>query len=580
MKSKKKILIKQLKTLVIPALIALIYFLLATNSILYKSSTTDEKYHLIRGVMALKTGDLRINQHHPYLFNVIPAIPTALNKDVKIPSLKLDEWKYADKDNLANIFFDLNGGRGDFEKKVLNPSRILMISINASFLIAYYLIIQKRFRTRVASISSLMLAFSPTYIAHSRLVTTDAPAAITIFLASIALYDVLKEKNINKKKIALFAVLAFVAILTKYTAFMIAPIWAFILFLFVSKRSNGGSMKKILHATKTVFVIIAAWGILLTAAYRFHFNTLEEMTYGNPYKIESREGNFDLIRRTYGDRAANIAIYLYKDFKWPFPQYVNGFMENVLLHNYTGHGTFLLGHFSQKGWWYYFPFAYFTKETLITVGLSVLSTFFYLGYKIRETFKIKKLRWPELALWAIFLPAATIIILAMKSSINLGVRHILPTYPLIFLLISILISAISLKSKYLDYAVGTLLAISIFMTLQIHPNYIEYFNEFVGGPQNGYLYLRDSNLDWYQDKILDLNFVRDNEVYGISQNIEDLKEGNARFFRVDKDTLYGNPSNASQEMLKLKKLVDTGKVAIVGTIENTGFVLYTEGVKL
>ena len=33
----------------------------------------------------------------------------------------------------------------------------------------------------------------------------------------------------------------------------------------------------------------------------------------------------------------------------------------------------------------------------------------------------------------------------------------------------------------------------------IHPHYLAYFNEFVGGPGNGYKYLVDSNLDWGQD---------------------------------------------------------------------------------
>jgi hypothetical protein len=33
----------------------------------------------------------------------------------------------------------------------------------------------------------------------------------------------------------------------------------------------------------------------------------------------------------------------------------------------------------------------------------------------------------------------------------------------------------------------------------IHPHYLAYFNELIGGPDNGYRYLVDSNLDWGQD---------------------------------------------------------------------------------
>jgi hypothetical protein len=35
--------------------------------------------------------------------------------------------------------------------------------------------------------------------------------------------------------------------------------------------------------------------------------------------------------------------------------------------------------------------------------------------------------------------------------------------------------------------------------LWIHPHYLAYFNEFIGGPSRGHLYLTDSNIDWGQD---------------------------------------------------------------------------------
>lgn len=33
----------------------------------------------------------------------------------------------------------------------------------------------------------------------------------------------------------------------------------------------------------------------------------------------------------------------------------------------------------------------------------------------------------------------------------------------------------------------------------VYPHFIAYFNEFAGGPANGYKYVADSNLDWGQD---------------------------------------------------------------------------------
>ena len=49
-------------------------------------------------------------------------------------------------------------------------------------------------------------------------------------------------------------------------------------------------------------------------------------------------------------------------------------------------------------------------------------------------------------------------------------------------------------------------------TLGVFPNYLTYFNEFIGGPKNGYQYLVDSNLDWGQDLIALREWQRANNV--------------------------------------------------------------------
>ena len=46
---------------------------------------------------------------------------------------------------------------------------------------------------------------------------------------------------------------------------------------------------------------------------------------------------------------------------------------------------------------------------------------------------------------------------------------------------------------------AVLVAMSFIETLAVHPNYLSFFNAFVGGPDHGADYLVDSNLDWGQD---------------------------------------------------------------------------------
>ena len=45
---------------------------------------------------------------------------------------------------------------------------------------------------------------------------------------------------------------------------------------------------------------------------------------------------------------------------------------------------------------------------------------------------------------------------------------------------------------------GCVVALAL-TVLTRHPHYLSYFNELVGGPPRGHLYLADSNIDWGQD---------------------------------------------------------------------------------
>jgi hypothetical protein len=57
-----------------------------------------------------------------------------------------------------------------------------------------------------------------------------------------------------------------------------------------------------------------------------------------------------------------------------------------------------------------------------------------------------------------------------------------------------------LSSGKLGKAIGAgLIAWMVVIHTFIWPDYLSYFNELIGGPGKGYLFLRDSNIDWGQD---------------------------------------------------------------------------------
>jgi len=86
----------------------------------------------------------------------------------------------------------------------------------------------------------------------------------------------------------------------------------------------------------------------------------------------------------------------------------------------------------------------------------------------------------------------------MTSGINLGVRHILPIYPLFYVAAAAILTQPGSK-RIFRYALFTLAGLQIAECGSIYPDYLAFFNALSGGPGNGPRYLVDSNLDWGQD---------------------------------------------------------------------------------
>ena len=98
----------------------------------------------------------------------------------------------------------------------------------------------------------------------------------------------------------------------------------------------------------------------------------------------------------------------------------------------------------------------------------------------------------------LLVPPALWLASSLSSRIDLGLRHILPVYPFLFVVASRL-AVLRLRRPWVPLLVGVPLLTTATSTLRVIPHQLAYFNELVGGPAEGYRYLSDSNLDWGQD---------------------------------------------------------------------------------
>jgi hypothetical protein len=89
----------------------------------------------------------------------------------------------------------------------------------------------------------------------------------------------------------------------------------------------------------------------------------------------------------------------------------------------------------------------------------------------------------------------------MPQNINHGIRHLLPLFPLAFIVIGIVFAKLwrRTSARRMQIAAVTLAVLLLAETLPAWPNYIPFFNLAAGGPRGGLRLLGDSNLDWGQD---------------------------------------------------------------------------------
>jgi len=72
----------------------------------------------------------------------------------------------------------------------------------------------------------------------------------------------------------------------------------------------------------------------------------------------------------------------------------------------------------------------------------------------------------------------------------------------------------------------------VFSVLSVYPHFLAYFNEIVGGPNNGYIYTVDSNLDWGQDLKRLKKWTEENNIDKIY--VDYFGGGDARYYLKEK----------------------------------------------
>ncbi len=484
------------RTYIIVALLLIFAASICVLSIRNDSLTMDEQAHLPAGYSYLTQQDMRINPEHPPLVKDLSAVPLLFIKDINFP-YKAQSWEE-----------DING-QWDFGNRFLfksqNPAekmifwgRIPMIFL--LLILGFYVFLWTReiFGNKAGLIALFLYSFSPTFLAHGRLVTTDLAAALGAFIATYYFVKFLKKPV---KKYIIYAGIAFgIAQLLKFSLILLFPLFIFLFIVWaIVKASNKKDFVENLGRYFVLTVLVGLIALaLIWAVYVFH-------TWN--YPPEKQVSDTENILASFGSRPlANAVVWMAdKPILKGLGQYILGIFM-VLQRASGGNTGYFLGEVSFVGWKTYFPAVYFLKETLVFHLLTVISLFYAvcrikrpwqnnIPARVSEWIKYHLPEFAMLGFIAIYWASS------LSSNLNIGVRHLLPTLPFVMVLVGG-VTSMWLKEprKKLKTAFIIWLVLwQAYSVVSVYPHFLAYFNETIGGPSEGHKYVVDSNLDWGQD---------------------------------------------------------------------------------
>ncbi len=200
--------------------------------------------------------------------------------------------------------------------------------------------------------------------------------------------------------------------------------------------------------------------------------------------------------------AALTIILDYTDFFYKFYRFI-GFGNYVkpfgivLSHSLGGHQSCFESSFITCDWKYFFG-VIAVRTPILVLGLSVFGFFLFLRSKIHWLLKC-----------LVILPIAFFLSAAILNKINIGIRHILPVFPFLFILSGFSGAVLAkMRMTALKMFSVTGLFVLLFLlgarTLHNAPDHLASFNEIVGGVERGAQLMP---VDWGQDNKALAEFV-------------------------------------------------------------------------
>ncbi|MBL9188311.1 MAG: glycosyltransferase family 39 protein [Opitutaceae bacterium] len=461
-------------------LIALLHAVLAVTATGEKSMTSDEIAHLVAGHAYNTRGDYRLQPENGNLPQRIAALPMSL-AGVPQPPVTRESWRTADVWNYGHELFYRQGIVAD-QWLWLGRGMIALMSAATGLLIFFWS--RALFGWRGAFLSLALFVFCPAFLAHGALATSDVTMTF-FFVASVGAWWRHLEQP-GARWAAVSAITLGLAFVAKFSAVLLPLMLAIIGLGWAAGAARAGGWGAPLRrlARTTLVHAFATWAIIWVF-YGFRFSAFA------PELAEGANFNHGWTWILPGMGASGTVIVALRDAHVLPEAWLYGLA--FVLQFAKARGAFMSGDYSVTGWVTFFPFAFVIKTTLPL--LLLLAGGAIAGGFAAARKKIAALR-PLLPLAPLF---AVYWATSLASNLNIGHRHILPTYPVLFIAAGWLGRWLDGRRPFMAIAIAGLTMWHAGESLRARPHYLAYFNPIVGGSENGWRHLVDSSLDWGQD---------------------------------------------------------------------------------
>jgi hypothetical protein len=347
----------------------------------------------------------------------------------------------------------------------------------------------------------LLYCLSPTVLAHAGLATTDIGSALFIFIFALALMRHLERPG--PWTLAGLGIAFGLAQLAKFTSILLIPLLpiSFLLAPPLPWRDRfrafflpRGRVEALTGLYAGLFVLVMGAAIVW-AGYGFEIRSIHRIAPPAPVPI-GQPGNF--VKHLMVRAMAAIPL--------PPRTYYYGLSRTLLDTEEHPHPLYFLGQISHRGWWYYYPVLFPMKEPIALLLLLAAGLLLIRRPPPRDR--------PERAVVPV-LAVGIVLFFMFLNSKNIGIRHLLPVYPLLFLWLSRL--AAVRVGRVWPAGCWALLSWYALNGVVSYPDYLIHFNSLVGGPEGG-LKLSVVGEDWGQDIPALAKFVKERGIEKIHYN--------------------------------------------------------------